>query len=46
MAICRWVENDDLYVPFIAVFITNIPFSLSGQSLECHTHYMVDLTLV
>lgn len=45
MAICRWVENDDLYVPFVAVFITNIPFSLSGQYLEYDTGYVVNLTL-
>jgi hypothetical protein len=34
MAICRFVESGDLNVPFIAIFVTKIPFSLSGQSLE------------
>lgn len=45
MAICRLVEDDDLSLPFTAVFITNIPFSLSGQSPDFHTYYVIDLTL-
>lgn len=45
MAIARWVENNDFYVPFIAIFVTKIPFSLSGQSLQYYIRYIVDLTL-
>jgi len=44
MAICRWVEDDDLFVPFTAVFITNIPFSLSGL-LTVSLFYFADRAL-
>jgi len=43
MAICRFVEND-LFVPFIATFITNIPFSLSGV-LTVFLFYLADKAL-
>ena len=46
MVISRWVENNGKDVSFVAIFVTKIPFSLSGQSLGYHTHYTIELTLV